>query len=63
MKKFLFLACIAAASIIAAPAIAQTTNGNKAQTECCKKEYKCTDCKGKDCKADCQTCKCTDCKC
>ena len=54
MKKFLFLACIAAASIIAAPAIAQTTNGNKAQTECCKKECKCTDCKGKDCKADCK---------
>lgn len=37
MKKFLVMACIAAASMIALPAVAQTTTGSKAQTECCKK--------------------------
>ena len=58
MKKFLVMACIAAASMIALPAVAQTTTGSKTQTECCKKdkadckkECNCTDCKCKDCKA------------
>ena len=53
MKKFLVMACIAAASMIALPAVAQTTTGSKTQTECCKKG-----------KADCKKeCNCTDCKC
>ena len=58
MKKFLVMACIAAASMIALPAVAQTTTGSKTQTECCKKgkadckkECNCTDCKCKDCNA------------
>ena len=38
MKKLLIMACIAAASIIALPAVAQNTTDNKAKTECCKKE-------------------------
>ena len=37
MKKFLVMACIAAASMIALPAVAQTTTGSKTQTACCKK--------------------------
>ena len=70
MKKFLVMACIAAASMIALPAVAQTTTGSKTQTECCKKgkadckkECNCTDCKCKDCKATAPCCdskaKCT----
>ena len=71
MKKFLVMACIAAASMIALPAVAQTTTGSKTQTECCKKgkadckkECNCTDCKCKDCKATAPCCdskaKCND---
>ena len=63
MKKFLVMACIAAASMIALPAVAQTTTGSKTQTECCKKgkadckkECNCTDCKCKDCKATAPCC-------
>lgn len=59
MKKILILACIAAASIIVIPAIAQTPVCPKAKTECCQKDCpnkKCTDCVCKDCK-DCSNCK------
>lgn len=62
MKKFLVMACIAAASMIALPAVAQTTTGSKTQTECCKKDK--ADCKCKDCKATAPCCdskaKCND---
>ena len=71
MKKFLVMACIAAASMITLPAVAQTTTGSKTQTACCKKgkadckkECKCTDCKCKDCKTTAPCCdskaKCND---
>ena len=71
MKKFLVMACIAAASMIALPAVAQTTSGSKTQTECCKKgkadckkECNCNDFKCKDCKATATFCdkkaKCND---
>lgn len=66
MKKLLILACIAAASIIALPAIAQTPACPKAKTECCQKECnekKCADCTCKECNGTCKDCKCTDCTC
>lgn len=67
MKKFFILVCIAAASIIAMPAIAQTPVCPKAKTECYKKECRdknCTNCTCKDCKnhPNCKDCKdCKDC--
>lgn len=48
MKKFLVMACIAAASMIALPAVAQTTTGSKTQTECCK-QAKCDKAKAPCC--------------